>query len=490
MKCIHPILPIKFNRIELIAMNISEFIGRQQELRRLESIYGTEELATIAVTDRRRIGKTSLLLKFTENKRSLYFTFFKDDTADSNLREIRMVVSGFLKRDIPPFETLTDALSEIAKICAEERTVVVFDEYPFLAESCKAADSMLQRFIDVEMRDTDCMLVVCGSSVRMMNDHVYSAAGPLYNRFRYRMKLEGLPPSECLAFHPGMPLYDQARIYMTVGGIPHYHSLMKAETYERCLCECFFSRDSPLQDETRSIMELELSPFPVHSAMMDCIAHGMTRQADIVNALGISKGLCSTYLAKMRDLGFVDSPEPMLRNSKKAALIIEDGLIAFWYGVVKDRRSEMETDSPERVLSRAMPAISAFLDRRFELMVKDYMVREYHIRRIGKWIGAVEKEQTDIDVAAEAYDDRDSTVILVFECKFAKTPMGFSALNRLESAVKAAGCTHDKRLALTSGSGFSKELEEWTEDRGEPWLVGLEKIFGLESPDELWSDKK
>ncbi len=274
MKCIHPILPIKFNRIELIAMNISEFIGRQQELRRLESIYGTEGLATIAVTDRKRIGKTSLLLKFTENKRSLYFTFFKDDTADSNLREIRRIVSGFLKRDIPPFETLTDALSEIAKICAEERTVVVFDEYPFLAESCKAADSMLQRFIDVEMRDTDCMLVVCGSSVRMMNDHVYSAAGPLYNRFRYRMKLEGLPPSECMAFHPGMPLYDQARIYMTVGGIPYYHSLMKAETYERCLCECFFSRDSPLQNEARSVMELELSPFPVHSAMMDCIARG------------------------------------------------------------------------------------------------------------------------------------------------------------------------------------------------------------------------
>jgi len=44
--------------------------------------------------------------------------------------------------------------------------------------------------------------------------------------------------------------------------------------------------------------------------------------------------------------------------------------------------------------------------------------------------------------------------------------------------------------ALASGSGFSKELEEWTEDRGEPWLVGLEKIFGLESPDELWPDKK
>ena len=213
----------------------------------------------------------------------------------------------------------------------------------------------------------------------------------------------------------------------------------------------------------------------------------MTRRADIVNALGISKGLCSTHLAKMRDLGFVDSPEPMLRNSKKAALIIEDGLIAFWYG---DRRSEMETDSPERVLSRAMPAISAFLSRRFELMVRDYAVREYRVRRIGKWIGAVDREHTDIDVAAEACDDRDSTVTLVFECKFAKNPMGFQTLNRLESAVKAAGCTHDRRLALASGSGFSKELEEWTEDRGEPWLVGLEKIFGLESPDELWSDKK
>ena len=213
----------------------------------------------------------------------------------------------------------------------------------------------------------------------------------------------------------------------------------------------------------------------------------MTRRADIVNALGISKGLCSTHLAKMRDLGFVDSPEPMLRNSKKAALIIEDGLIAFWYG---DRRSEMETDSPERVLFKAMPAISAFLDRRFELMVKDYVVREYHIRRIGKWIGAVDREHTDIDVAAETCDDRDSTVTLVFECKFAKSPMGIPALNRLESAVKAAGCTHDKRLALASGSGFSEELKEWAEDRGEPWLVGLEKIFGLEAPNELWPDKK
>lgn len=50
-----------------------EFYGRYAELEALESSYKTDKFAFFVVYGR-RIGKTTLLHKFIENKKALYFS--------------------------------------------------------------------------------------------------------------------------------------------------------------------------------------------------------------------------------------------------------------------------------------------------------------------------------------------------------------------------------------------------------------------------------
>ena len=60
------------------------FIGREDELRKLELYYATEAIRTCAIVGRRRVGKTTLIDTFCEGKPSIRFDLAGTD-ADSVL---------------------------------------------------------------------------------------------------------------------------------------------------------------------------------------------------------------------------------------------------------------------------------------------------------------------------------------------------------------------------------------------------------------------
>lgn len=70
------------------------FIGREKELSELKGIYDLSGPKVCAVFGRRRIGKSTLLEKFCENKRSLTIQSFQS-SAFENLEQIQMTVSEF-----------------------------------------------------------------------------------------------------------------------------------------------------------------------------------------------------------------------------------------------------------------------------------------------------------------------------------------------------------------------------------------------------------
>ena len=87
------------------------FVGRKQEMERLESLYARPGLNTCAVFGRRQTGKSTLLAEFSKNKRTVFLQFSRkavnckvlDDLEAKtentpsipNLRYIIVAVSGF-----------------------------------------------------------------------------------------------------------------------------------------------------------------------------------------------------------------------------------------------------------------------------------------------------------------------------------------------------------------------------------------------------------
>ena len=75
------------------------FIGRQRELDLLQRIYDMENVKTCMVYGRCRIGKSSLLRRFSEGRRTMFVQFFRASEA-ANAEVICRCASSLLGREI------------------------------------------------------------------------------------------------------------------------------------------------------------------------------------------------------------------------------------------------------------------------------------------------------------------------------------------------------------------------------------------------------
>ena len=67
------------------------FIGRMQELNTLERMYSKAGFQMLVMYGRRRVGKTTLLSKFAENKNPVFYTGIESKD-EENLRELGSTV--------------------------------------------------------------------------------------------------------------------------------------------------------------------------------------------------------------------------------------------------------------------------------------------------------------------------------------------------------------------------------------------------------------
>src|SRR5262249_48547623 len=133
---------------------------------------------------------------------------------------------------------------------AKWRGPVVIDELPYLAVSSPELSNVLQRWIDHEARAAGLKVALAGSSQRMMQGLVLSAAAPLFGRAQALFEMRPLAPSLLpQAFRTRSPV-KLCQLYSAWGGIPRYWEL--AVTAER--------------DVVQQIEHLVLDPLgPLHS---------------------------------------------------------------------------------------------------------------------------------------------------------------------------------------------------------------------------------
>ena len=258
---------------------MERFIGREGELELLQRIYDSDSMRTCAVLGRRRIGKSFILEKFCSQRRSVYVEFVNSsESANVGLLDAAMAPLIGGRSGVGSF---SEALEVLRGICLAEKTVVVFDEFPYLTQNCKSASSLLQNFVDTCIVHSESMFVICGSSITVMRDEISKSTKPLYGRFPSRLEVGGMPFDECRGFNPGLSDEDALMLYMTLGGIPMYHEMATGDDYPGCIKSLFFGPHPLIQDESSAIIERELSPPSRYNAVMDAIGGGATTLTDI-----------------------------------------------------------------------------------------------------------------------------------------------------------------------------------------------------------------
>lgn len=460
------------------------FIGRGRELSALERLYKSDKFEFAVIYGRRRVGKTALINKFIDDKNAIYFMGVESN-AKQNLenfsKSIMEYVSGTEIDSI--FSSFQSALEYVFRLAEKERIILAIDEYPYVARSSKSLASTLQLLIDKYKDKSKLMLILCGSSMSYMDDHVLAYKAPLYGRRTAQMKLLPFDFEETCRYFKNFTAEDKALIYGVVGGTPQYLlQINDALSVEDNIKDTFLNPVSFLYEEPINLLKQEVREPAIYTAIIAAIATGASRMSEISGKVGEDTNVCAMYLKNLINLGIVQKETPYgEKASRKSVYSIEDNMFRFWYRFVFENNSIIARGAADLAYKRIEPHLSDYMGKVFEEICKQYLWKQLlsgncpvEFTSLGRWWGnnPKEKRQEEIDIMGE----QDKNTVLFAECKWTNEKVD---LGVLETLVKRSELFNykTKYYYLFSKSGFTKSCEGKANEMGNVSLVEYYKIM-------------
>ena len=445
-----------------------DFFDRTDELAALEDNWAAEDARFFVLWGRRRVGKTELLNHFVEGKRALYFEATDAAPGDQlhDLSRELAQVSGNELLAQQPLRSWQAALTAIAQWAASERTIVVLDEFQYLAAQDRGLGSLLNRWWRTTGRRLPLVLVIAGSEVSFFEREVL--AGQMYGRRTGQWQLTPFDHRSAALFVPGYSAQERVRTYAVCGGMPYY-----LERFEdtRSLAENILHhilyRDGMLHEEAELLLRQELSDPHHYFSVLRAIANGQTRNSQIANRIQLSTAQVSQITTVLERMRLIEQRRPVTASprSKKTSYAIVDGFLNFHFRFVDPYRSQLRTraGAEQHLRHTVLPQLDHFVSKpTFEDICRRYMHEAEGARAVGGWWGQVptgegrRTEQRELDAVALG---QDSKVLAVGSCKWTAAPVGLeeeALLPRLKEHVP--GAEGDVRHYFFSRSGFEDGL--------------------------------
>lgn len=461
------------------------FIGRDIELSVLDKLYKSDKFEFVVIYGRRRVGKTALINHFVDGKESIYFMGVESNERQNleNLSKDIMEYSKGIQTDTC-FASYQAALEYVFKIAEKQRVILTIDEYPYVARGSKSLASTLQLLIDKYKDTSKLMLILCGSSMSYMEDHVLAYKAPLYGRRTAQMKIMPFDFEESCKYFKKLSDEDKALMYGIAGGTPQYLLQMNDNlSVEDNIKNTFLNPMSFLYEEPVNLLKQEVREPAIYTAIITAIATGHSRMSEISTKVGENTNVCSRYLKNLINLGIIKRETPYgEKDSKKSIYSIEDNMFNFWYRFVVDNNSIIVRGATDLVYKKIEKQLSDYMGRVFEDICIQYLWKQLlagnspiEFVSLGRWWGndSVNKCQTEIDIMGE----QDDKTALFAECKWRNENVD---LDVLEKIVDRSTLFRYSKVYyyLFSKTGFTKRCMEKAEEMGNVTLVSYKDIMG------------
>ncbi len=414
------------------------FVGRREEMEKLNQFYKTSNFEMLILYGRRRVGKTRLLTEFIKEKNAIFFVA-EENNDRRNLQRFSEAVMDHYEKDMAAsFDQWTDALTYIARRAQEERTVLVIDELPYIVQGNEAFMSVLQNTIDHVLKNSNLMVVLSGSYVSFMEDQLVSAKSPLYGRKTGQMKLNPLSFSEASEMFPDYSFHDRLRIYTICGGIPHYLvSIDPNRSVDRNIVDKFMNNTSFLYDEPMDLLRQELRSPAVYNAIISAIADGANKINEISQVVNESSSKVTVYIKTLVELGIIERVSPIgTKTKRKSYYKLIDNLFVFMHHYVYRFRSLIEQGLGQQIYEKR---VKGEMKTRYGYVFEDICLEylrarnkklelPFLVEEFGTWWGPnpVLQKEEEIDlIGLTKYDG------LYCECKYRSKDVGVNVYERL-----------------------------------------------------------
>ena len=461
------------------------FIGRERELAALNKLYISDKFEFAVIYGRRRVGKTALISRFIEDKNAIYFMGVESN-AKQNLENFsKSIMSYHTGVDTETsFLSFQAALEYVFRLSEKERIILAIDEYPYVARSSKSLASTIQLLIDRYKDTSRLMLILCGSSMSYMVDHVLAYKAPLYGRRTAQMKILPFDFEETCRCFKNFSVEEMAYVYGIVGGTPQYlFQINDRLSIEDNIKTTFLDPSSALFEEPENLLKQEVREPALYNAIITAVANGASRLSEISGKIGENTNICSVYIKNLISLGIIEKEIPYgEKTSKKAIYTIADNMFRFWYRFIPENASIIARGAADLAYKRIEPYLSDYMGKVFEEICKQYLWKlalsgkcPIQFFSLGRWWGndPRDKRQTEIDILAE----QDKNTALFAECKWTNEKVDLSVL---ETLIKRSDLFPYKNVHyyLFARSGFTKGCTDRAKEMGNVTLVKYEDMVG------------
>ena len=202
-----------------------KLIDRENELKTLQSEYDKKGSSFVVIYGRRRIGKTTLINKFCEGKKSIHF-LATEESESENLREFQNAVAEELDNNLLKSATVSrweDVFDVIADATDDKNKIVItMDEFQYIGKANPAFPSIMMKIWDKSLKAKNIMLIICGSLINILTSQVLSYDSPLYGRRTAQLNMKQIPFSYYKDFVLGLSEDEMIKRYAVTGGVPKY----------------------------------------------------------------------------------------------------------------------------------------------------------------------------------------------------------------------------------------------------------------------------
>ncbi len=414
------------------------FIGREKELYELNRLYNSGRFEFAVIYGRRRVGKTALINEFIRGKKSIYFMGIESNEKQNleNFSKSILETTGQISE--LTFSSFQAALEAVFRLGEKERLILAIDEYPYIARSSVSLASTLQLLIDKYGASSHLMLILCGSSMSYMEDHVLAYKAPLFGRRTAQLRLLPFSFAETIRCFDNYSDEDKALLYGAYGGTPQY--LLQVDTQrsvEENIKNTYLNPASALFEEPVNLLKQEMREPAIYNAIVTAIASGASRISEITGKIGEDTGTVSVYIKNLISLGIVQRELPFGETiGKKSIYSISDHMFRFWYRFVPGNTSLIMRGAADLVYNRIAPDFPDYMGKIFETICTEYLwvlllrgKSPVLFSSLGRWWGTdpVKRIQSELDIMGE----QDADTALFGECKWTNEKVDSGVLETL-----------------------------------------------------------
>ncbi len=462
---------------------MNKFVNRISELNTLNSEYESKQSNFVVIYGRRRVGKTSLITEFLKDKEDSIYFLATEESEKQNLKGFRNLVADYLGNELLKSADVewSTVFEYLEKYQSNSKQVIVIDEFQYIGQSNPAFPSVVQKIWDTLLKDSNIMMIICGSYISLMKSQALNYSSPLYGRRTAQIKLKQVEFKHYNEFYQNKSNEELIPFYAVTGGVPKYIEMLSDhDDVYRAIEKNILDKQSFLYEEPYFLLQKEVNEIGSYFTLIKAIAFGNHKLSDISAEMGVKATGITKYLKVLMDLDLVVREVPITESnpekSKKGLYKLTDNYIAFWFKFVYPYRVFLERGEKDFVLNKMKEGfVQNYVSYVYEDIAREKMwalniagTWGFNFDKLGRYWG---NKLGEVDIVAIDSIEKN---LIVGECKYTKSEKGLNVLHALEEkgeVLRKLTKSKNVEYILFSTGGFTKGLLDVAEQNPKIKLI-------------------